>query len=82
MSGFIPRKVDPFPVRVVGGRFKGARGTVTDVHEDGVFGIDVDGGGRAFAKEDEFLRVETDPEKTGPVNDTLRRVMARSNKEE
>jgi len=54
---FKPKKIEtPYRVRVTGGRFKGAIGTVVDVHDDGVFGIATDEGGRAFASEEQIER--------------------------
>ena len=49
-----PKKIEtPYRVRVIGGRFKGAVGTVVNVYDDGVLGIDTDEGGRAFALEEQ-----------------------------
>jgi hypothetical protein len=49
-----PKKIEtPYRVRVIGGRFKGAVGTVVDIYDDGLLGIDTDEGGRAFALEEQ-----------------------------
>ena len=60
--GFRPKKITPFRVRVIGGRFEGATGNVVDQYDDGVFGIDLDepkhDSPRGFAKEGEIERVD------------------------
>ncbi len=57
---FIPKKIDPFRVKITGGRFEGGQGTASDRYDDGVFGIDLDepmhDSARGFATEDEIER--------------------------
>jgi hypothetical protein len=53
---FRPKKVEaPYRVRVTGGAYEGATGTVVDVYSDGVLGIDTDDGERAFASEEQVM---------------------------
>ena len=59
---FKPKKIEtPYRVRVTGGRFAGAIGTVVNVYDDGVLGIDTDEGERAFASEEQIERELTSP---------------------
>lgn len=66
-ASFIPEKVEPFSVKIIGGRFEGGSGMVTDRYDDGVYGIDLDepmhDSGRGFASEEQIE--ETTPNAEG-----------------
>jgi hypothetical protein len=70
-GSFMPKKIEPFRVKITGGRFEGGQGLVTDRYDDGVLGIDLDQAmegmpaisadsstPRGFAAEDQIERVE------------------------
>mgnify|MGYP001414697206 CR=1 FL=1 len=60
-ASFIPEKVEPFSVKIIGGRFEGGSGMVTDKYDDGVYGIDLDepmhGSDRGFASEEQVEEI-------------------------
>ena len=53
---FIPKDIEPFPVNIIDGPYKGKAGTAVNQYSDGVFGIDAQDGTRAFAKEEQLRR--------------------------
>ena len=59
-ASFIPKKIEPFRVKITGGRFEGGQGMASDRYDDGVFGIDLDepmyDSERGFATEDQIER--------------------------
>ena len=65
-ASFIPEKIEPFRVKITGGRFEGGQGMASDRYDDGVFGIDLDeplivdeqAMQRGFAMEDQIERID------------------------
>lgn len=65
-ASFIPKKIEPFRVKIMEGRFKGGQGMAVDRYDDGVFGIDLDEPlivderetDRGFAMEDQIERID------------------------
>jgi hypothetical protein len=68
-ASFIPKKIEPFRVKITGGRFEGGQGMASDRYDDGVFGIDLDepmyDSGRGFATEDQIERSDSMSEEEG-----------------
>ena len=70
MAYFIPEPVEPFRVRVIGGRFEGAVGKAVSLFEDGIYSIETDDPsfqvaptppGKAYASKEEIELLLIEP---------------------
>ena len=78
-ASFIPKDIEPFRVKITGGRFEGGQGMAVDRYDDGVFGIDLDEPlivderetDRGFAMEDQIERIDAADSLEGDTSSSL-----------